>query len=103
MTAASGSRRGTTLRAPLPSMWRSSRQTCSATRSARRDPDAAVTPFLDLSSGYVQRAVDRFPKQGTESPWLVRQNYFADFRLLRLGRVDDPALEFSPAGAPRGA
>ena len=69
----------------------------------RRDPDAAVTPFLDLSSGYVQRAVDRFPKQGTESPWRVRQNYFADFRLLRLGRVDDPALEFSAAGDQRGA
>ncbi len=63
----------------------------------RRRPDAGVTPFLDLSSSYVQRAVDRFPKQGTESPWKVRQNYFTDYRLLRLGPVDDPALEFSAA------
>jgi cation diffusion facilitator CzcD-associated flavoprotein CzcO len=61
----------------------------------RRLPDAEVTPLLDLSSGYVQRALDRFPKQGTQSPWRVRQNYFADFRSLRIGRVDDPALEFS--------
>jgi len=66
----------------------------------RRSPGAGVTPFLDLSSSYVQRAVDRFPKQGTESPWKVRQNYFADFRLLRLGRVDDPALEFSAPADP---
>ncbi len=64
----------------------------------RRLPDAEVTPLLDLSSGYVQRALDRFPKQGTQSPWRVRQNYFADYRSLRLGRVDDPALEFTASG-----
>lgn len=64
----------------------------------RCDPDMATVPLLDLSSGYVQRALDRFPRQGTEGPWRVRQNYLTDYRVLRLGRVDDPALEFAARG-----
>jgi monooxygenase len=63
--------------------------------TARCDPDMPRTPLLDLTSGYVQRSLDRFPKQGTRSPWRVRQNYLFDYRLLRIGRVDDPALEFT--------
>jgi cation diffusion facilitator CzcD-associated flavoprotein CzcO len=35
-------------------------------------------PLLDLSSGYVQRALDKFPRQGDRDPWLVRQNYLRD-------------------------
>ena len=64
----------------------------------RCDPEMATVPLLDLSSGYVQRALDRFPRQGTEGPWRVRQNYLTDYRVLRLGRVDDPALEFAARG-----
>ncbi len=60
----------------------------------RRTGDDEVTPLMDLTSGYVQRSVDRLPKQGTATPWRVRQNYFVDYWLLRRGRVDDPALEF---------
>jgi monooxygenase len=61
----------------------------------RRGAEVGTTPFLDLTSGYVQRALGRFPQQGTAAPWKVVQSYFADLRALRLGRVDDPALEFS--------
>ena len=64
----------------------------------RCDPGMEVTPLLDLSSGYVQRSSDRFPKQGTQSPWRVRQDYLTDYRVLRLGPVEDPALEFSARG-----
>ena len=39
---------------------------------------AAGRPLLDLSSGYVQRALDLFPRQGDRDPWLVRQNYLRD-------------------------
>ncbi len=60
----------------------------------RHGSDGERLPLLDLSSGYVQRAVDRFPKQGAANPWLVRQNYIREALQLRLGRVDDPALEF---------
>jgi cation diffusion facilitator CzcD-associated flavoprotein CzcO len=35
-------------------------------------------PLLDLTSGYVQRALDRFPQQGDKDPWTVRQNYLLD-------------------------
>ena len=34
-------------------------------------PGETARPFMDLTSGYVQRAVDRLPKQGATAPWLV--------------------------------
>jgi monooxygenase len=43
-------------------------------------------PLLELSSGYVQRALDRFPRQGDHDPWLVRQNYLRD--VLTTPRAD---------------
>lgn len=42
------------------------------------EPSGTGRPLLDLSSGYVQRALDRFPRQGDRDPWLVRQNYLRD-------------------------
>jgi monooxygenase len=53
-------------------------------------------PFLDLSSGYVQRAIDKFPKQGPESPWRAHQNYIRDIRMFRHGDLDD-GMEFRRA------
>jgi monooxygenase len=41
-------------------------------------PDGPGRPLLDLSSGYVQRALEKFPHQGTRDPWIVRQNYLRD-------------------------
>ncbi|MBY6350594.1 flavin-containing monooxygenase [Rhodococcoides corynebacterioides] len=35
-------------------------------------------PLLDLQSGYVQRSIDAFPRQGDRGPWQVRQNYVLD-------------------------
>ena len=32
-------------------------------------------------------------------PWLTSMDYHSDVKLLRNGRVDDPALRFSPAAA----
>jgi hypothetical protein len=60
-------------------------------------PDASVAqlPFIDFSSGYVRRAVGRFPMQGSKAPWRLYQNYFRDILSLRFGRVEDGALEFS--------
>ncbi|XVS68178.1 flavin-containing monooxygenase [Actinosynnema sp. CA-299493] len=42
------------------------------------DRPLARRPLLDLASGYVQRAVDAFPRQGDRGPWRVRQNYVLD-------------------------
>lgn len=38
----------------------------------------AEQPLLDLSSGYVRRAIGAFPRQGDRHPWRVRQNYLLD-------------------------
>jgi monooxygenase len=60
-------------------------------------------PFVDLSSGYILRAIDRLPKSGSEAPWRLKQNYLVDLRVIRQGRVDDPALHFTKHRAPVGA
>ena len=43
-----------------------------------KSPEGRGRPLLDLSSGYVQRALDLFPRQGDRAPWIVRQNYLRD-------------------------
>ena len=55
-------------------------------------------PLLDLSSGYVQRALDKFPKQGAKAPWRVYQNYVLDLLKMRYTPVSDDAMEFYRAG-----
>ncbi len=57
-------------------------------------------PFLDLKSGYVERAVDQLPKQGPRTPWRLNQNYPLDVRLLRRGALEDEGIEFSRAALP---
>ena len=59
------------------------------------NPSIEKRPMLDFSAGYVQRAVDLFPQQGTSGPWTVEMDYWADHARLRKGSVDDPALRFS--------
>ncbi len=59
------------------------------------DPDLEEEPYLDFSSGYVVRALDKLPKQGARPPWRMYQNYFLDVLNLRFRRVADSALKFS--------
>jgi cation diffusion facilitator CzcD-associated flavoprotein CzcO len=56
---------------------------------------ASSEPLLGLSSGYITRAADRLPKQGTRFPWQVHQSYLADHRALMRSPVVDDAMEFS--------
>jgi len=60
-------------------------------------------PFVDLSSGYILRAIDRLPKSGSQTPWQLKQNYFIDLRLIRQGKIDDSALHFTKHRAAVGA
>jgi cation diffusion facilitator CzcD-associated flavoprotein CzcO len=60
----------------------------------RIDASVQEQPFIDFSSGYVQRAVDKFPRQGSKAPWRTYQNYALDFMALTLGSVRDPVMEF---------
>jgi monooxygenase len=55
----------------------------------------AEAPWLDFSSGYITRAMDKFPKQGASKPWKVNQNYALDLIALRFGRLDDGVMRFS--------
>ncbi|MGI9125879.1 MAG: FAD-containing monooxygenase EthA, partial [Mycobacterium sp.] len=61
------------------------------------DPNIQTRPMLDFPAGYIQRAVDTFPMQGTTGPWTVEMNFKADYARLRKGRVDDSALRFTTA------
>ena len=67
----------------------------------KTDPSLTEEPWLDFSSGYVQRALDQLPRQGTKRPWKLYQNYALDLMTLRYGAVDDGSMEFhrKPAGA----
>ena len=62
------------------------------------DHGIETRPMLDFAAGYVQRALDRMPKQGSGEPWRVSMNYYYDVEQLREGAVDDPNLHFSSAG-----
>lgn len=59
------------------------------------DPSVKAVDFLDMSSGYVQRAVARLPKTGNKAPWQLYQNYALDMNQLRKGAVDDGVMSFT--------
>ncbi len=60
-------------------------------RQATPQPSGPLgdAPFLDFTSGYVQRSIDKFPRQGNRKPWRVYQNYALDLMALKFGSVDD--------------
>ena len=59
------------------------------------DPNAVVDDeYIDFTSGYVQRALSKMPKQGQKSPWRNYQNYLKDIFLVRLISIKDSTLKF---------
>ena len=58
-----------------------------------------IPAIINFTSGYVQRSIGTFPKQGSKTPWRLHQNYAKDLLTLRYGSLDDGALEFIPAPA----
>ena len=44
--------------------------------------------FVDFSSGYIQRAQGKLPKQGDKKPWRLNQNYALDIVALKYGAID---------------
>jgi monooxygenase len=67
-----------------------------------QDASISPAPLLGLNSGYIQRAEDRFPKQGTRFPWQVHQSFIRDYRAMKLKGVEDEAMVFSNP-APTGS
>ena len=66
------------------------------------DPSLTEQPFIDFSSGYVQRSIHLFPKQGSRVPWRVHQNYARDMLSLRRDALDDGELRFTSAQPSAG-
>ncbi len=58
------------------------------------DAQVAPEPFLDFTSGYVQRAAALLPKQGDRDPWRLNQNYLTDLLSLRFRKVADGVMAF---------
>jgi monooxygenase len=61
----------------------------------QNDPSVKSEPWLQLSSGYIQRAANVFPKRGSASPWRPQSNYISDMLYLRFGSVLDKSIKFS--------
>ena len=49
----------------------------------------------NFSSGYIQRKIHLLPKQGDRWPWVNRQNYLEDTKMIGKGPIDDGVLRFS--------
>jgi monooxygenase len=67
------------------------------------DPDVKPEPIIDFSSGYVLRAVDQLPKQGSKRPWRLYQNYAKDLFTFRFTPIEDGTMEFSGKVEPASA
>ena len=65
------------------------------------DPYIEEEPVIDFNSGYVLRALQTLPRQGSKTPWRLHQNYMKDLRMMRYGRVDDGTMEFKTAPVAR--
>jgi monooxygenase len=66
----------------------------------KHDPSITEEPAIDFSSGYIQRALDELPKQGSTRPWRLHQNYAFDILEFRFACVDDGTMEFARAAKP---
>ena len=68
-----------------------------------RDAAMETEPFVDLTSGYIQRAAHLLPRQGARKPWRLNQNYLLDVMALRFGSVDDEMVFDNPEPVRRDA
>lgn len=64
---------------------------CTPTAPPEGEP---TSPFLDLTSGYVQRSINELPLQGARAPWRLHQNYVRDIGIFRRAPLDDGILVF---------
>lgn len=58
------------------------------------------SPLINLDSGYINRALDKLPKQGRDMPWKAYQNYLRDIITFRFRRLEDGAMVFSRKPEP---
>ncbi|MCU0500046.1 MAG: NAD(P)/FAD-dependent oxidoreductase [Anaerolineae bacterium] len=63
----------------------------------QHDPEVLPEPVINFNSGYVLRAMDSLPKQGSKPPWKLYQNYILDLMTLKHGQLADGTIEFGRA------
>jgi monooxygenase len=54
-----------------------------------------LVPALNFTSGYVQRAIETPPHQGSKKPWKLYQKYVLDVLNLRFGGVNDGTMQLA--------
>lgn len=67
-----------------------------------RTEDQSMTkrPYVDdFSSGYMQRVMHLFPKQGDYAPWIAPQDYRVDKKMIRRSPIEDGVMVFEKANA----
>jgi cation diffusion facilitator CzcD-associated flavoprotein CzcO len=64
------------------------------------DNDMPARPWIqDFSAGYMERMMDRMPKQGDREPWINPQNYTRDKKMFAKDPVEDGVMRFTRAAA----
>jgi monooxygenase len=62
------------------------------------DAKMPAKPWIqDFSAGYMQRVMDRFPKQGDREPWINPQDFKRDKKMFAEADVDDGVMLFTRA------
>jgi cation diffusion facilitator CzcD-associated flavoprotein CzcO len=60
------------------------------------DRSMPARPWIEeFTPGYLQRVMDRLPRQGDREPWLNPQNYRRDRKAFRQAPVDDGVMQFT--------
>lgn len=55
-------------------------------------PQHASSSVFDLKAGYIQRAQDLLPQQGSKRPWMITQNWFQDSWAAAHTDLDDDLI-----------
>lgn len=76
----------------LNTMTRKGWRQCTPTLNDARVEEES---WIDFTSGYIQRSIDKFPTQGNRKPWRLHQSYPRDLFTLRYGAVEDGTMVFS--------
>lgn len=66
----------------------------SVVPKSKEDVKANDTVMGSLKAGYIKRAANELPRQGTKSPWKVLNDYITDGIILKTSSFDDGVLEF---------
>ncbi|WP_417611255.1 flavin-containing monooxygenase [Parasphingorhabdus sp.] len=59
--------------------------------------------LFDFSSGYLQRSLHELPRNSTEMPWKLNQDYLYDKNILLNDPIDDGVLRFYGPNSQHGA